>query len=48
MQEISSSIYSGKSSVLLDLQSDGDIVEEEEGVVFHLHDDDVVEPNSEY
>lgn len=46
MQETCSSIYSGKSSVLL--QSDRDMVEVGKGAVNHLHDDDVVGPNSDF
>ena len=45
MLEISSNIYYGKSFVLL--KRDGDTVEVEKDVVDHLHDDDVVEPDSE-
>jgi hypothetical protein len=43
-QEISSSIYSGKSFALLQIYRD--TIEVGKGVVDHLHDDDVVEPDS--
>jgi hypothetical protein len=46
MQEIFWSIYSGKSFALL--QIDRGTVEVGKGGVDHLHDDDVVEPESKW